>query len=47
MSIPVFFSEETDELLQIYDAIQLGNSGDQAASAVEGTFVCCTNNTAR
>ena len=36
MSIPVFFSEETDELLQIYDAIQLGNSGDQAASAVEG-----------
>ena len=35
VSIPVFFSEETDELLQIYDAIQLGNSGDQAASAVE------------
>ena len=35
VSIPVFFSEETDELLQIYDAIQLGNSGDQASSAVE------------
>lgn len=35
VSIPVYFSEETNELLQIYDAIQLGNSGDQAASAVE------------
>lgn len=35
ISIPVYFSEETDELLQIYDAIQLGNTGDQATSAVE------------
>ena len=36
LSIPVYFAEETDDLLQIYDAIQLGNSGDQAASAVDG-----------
>lgn len=35
ISIPVYFAEETDELLQIYDAIQLGNTGDQAASALE------------
>ncbi|VDH93180.1 Hypothetical predicted protein [Mytilus galloprovincialis] len=35
VSIPVYFAEETDELLQVYDAIQLGNTGDQAASALE------------
>lgn len=35
ISIPVFFAEETEELLEIHDAIQLGNGGDQAASALE------------
>ena len=36
-AVPVYFAWETEELREIYDDIYSSSSGDQAATAVEGT----------
>ena len=38
-AVPVYFAWETEELREIYDDIYSSSSGDQAATAVEGTLI--------
>ena len=38
INMPVYFTEETEDLLEIYDDIKISGNSDQAGSATEGKY---------
>ena len=38
--MPVYFTPETEPVMEIYDGVSSSVNSDQAGSAAEGAFIC-------